>query len=84
MRWWPEEAALHMAGGVSPCQGAWGARRTEEWPARVPSGQFGASAKYLREQYVLLCMTKCRVDIEGQRGFLYKHSSWTFSRTSKV
>ena len=23
------------------------------------------NAKYLREQYVLLCMTKCREDIEG-------------------
>jgi len=42
------------------------------------------NAKYLREQYVLLCMTKCREDIEGQRWFLYKQSSWTYSRTSKV
>ena len=24
------------------------------------------NAKYLREQYVLLCMTKCREDVEGQ------------------
>ena len=34
------------------------------------------NAKYLREQYVLLCMTKCRENIEGQRWFLYKQSSW--------
>ena len=27
------------------------------------------NAKYLREQYVLLCMTKCREDIEGNTDF---------------
>ena len=27
------------------------------------------NAKYLREQYVLLCMTKCREDIEGNADF---------------
>ena len=42
-RWRSEEAALRMAGGVSPCQGAWGAWRAGEWPASVPSGLFGGA-----------------------------------------
>ena len=36
---------------------------------KVAGHNMNLNAKYLREQYVLLCMTKCREDIEGQRWF---------------
>ena len=33
---------------------------------KIAGQNMNLNAKYLREQYVLLCMTKCREDIEGQ------------------
>ena len=36
---------------------------------KVAGHNMNLNAKYLREQYVLLCLTKCREDIEGNADF---------------